>query len=250
MNTSHSQEKYSVTRISSSWPYKTHESCWISYSSTECNVSTFHIQFTLHFCTDLLGCCDTLYKCAVRIFREVTSLMLVHFVPLKYRGPSDIPIQMCVIKYKQYLTHILLKRVKYANNMTVILSSDWILMQCFVFCLAGFTWRYSHNSLKEEHCSFPNRLEKTPGLVCVCESWETCGLLWLVLHLSGFWRKCRKWWGQKRFSSSCGFTPLCYCKASNKTGQGDREGREQGKSGRGSTVWQPSVTCSTGRTAR
>lgn len=57
----------------------------------------------------------------------------------------------------------------------------------FCFCLAGFTWRYSHNSLRETAAAFPADLIKhlvTPGLLF--------GFLCLLLHLSVFWRKCRK----------------------------------------------------------
>lgn len=66
--------------------------------------------------------------------------MLVHFVPVKYRGPSDFPIQMYLIKYKRYQTCILLKSVKYGNNRKIYFSSDCLNINAmFCFCLAGFT---------------------------------------------------------------------------------------------------------------
>lgn len=131
-----------------------------------------------------------------------------------YRGPSDFSFIMYVIITNSMPLPSFLRELKMATTLTIILFPACLNINAlFCFCLAGFTWRRSHNSLKGTTLQLPNRLKKNNSRFSVCLSWETCGLLWLVLHLSGFWRKCRKWWGgkwgQKLFTSRCGLTHLC-----------------------------------------
>lgn len=118
--------------------------------------------------------------------------------------------------------------VRELNMATTLQNSlPWLNINAmFCFCLAGFTWRYSHNRLKEKHCSFPNRLKKTPILVCVSKSCKTCGLLWLVLHLSGYKENvghAEKESKDKIFSSTAVVSTSCATVKLLKTGEREAE---------------------------